>query len=58
MPVHKSGLDSVPSKAEGVGIPATEKKKGKLWASADEAIKDLKSGSVVLSAGEERNAGG
>jgi len=51
MPVHNSGLDSVPSKAEGVGIPATEKKKGKLWASADEAIKDLKSGSVVLSAG-------
>lgn len=50
--VEKHQLGSVPSPAERVGEPATEPRKGKLWGSADEAVKDLKSGSVILSAGE------
>ncbi|KAK4685230.1 3-oxoacid CoA-transferase, partial [Tremellales sp. Uapishka_1] len=40
-----------PSPAQNVGEPLTTSDKGKVWASADEAIKNLKSGSVVLSAG-------
>jgi hypothetical protein len=53
--VSKHKLGSVPSPAESVGEPPikkSEKKRGKLWDSADEAVKDLKSGSVILSAGE------
>lgn len=50
--VPNSKLDSVPSPAEGVGVPAVDKSKGKVWDSADEAVKDMKSGSLLLSAGE------
>ena len=51
--VPKSTLDDVPSQAESVGEPAVgDVRRGKLWDSADEAIKDLKSGSTVLSAGQ------
>ncbi|RSH89104.1 hypothetical protein EHS25_002770 [Saitozyma podzolica] len=49
--VPNSKLDSVPSPAEGVGVPAVDKSKGKVWDSADEAVKDIKSGSLLLSAG-------
>ena len=55
--VFKHKLGSVPSPAESVGEPPikkAEKKRGKLWESADEAVRDLKSGSVILSAGEYR----
>lgn len=51
MAVPNHGLDSVPGPAENIGKPAVDEKKGKVWASADEAVKDLKSGSLVLSAG-------
>lgn len=44
-------LDSVPGPAEYVGTPAVSTSKGKVWPSADEAVSDIKSGSVVLSAG-------
>jgi 3-oxoacid CoA-transferase len=44
-------LDSVPGPAENIGTPAVDTSKGKVWASADEAISDIKSGSLVLSAG-------
>jgi hypothetical protein len=53
--VSKHKLGSVPSPAENIGEPPikkSEKKRGKLWDSADEAVKDLKSGSIILSAGE------
>jgi hypothetical protein len=50
--VPNSKLDSVPSPAEGVGVPAVDKSKGKVWDSADEAVKDIKNGSLLLSAGE------
>ncbi|KAG7527498.1 hypothetical protein FFLO_06870 [Filobasidium floriforme] len=55
--VHKHKLGSVPSPAENIGEPPIkqpnkeEKRRGKLWDSADEAVRDLKSGSVILSAG-------
>ena len=49
--VEKHKLGSVPSPAEQVGEPAREPKRGKLWDSADDAVKDLKSGSTILSAG-------
>lgn len=45
-----SSLEMYPSPATMVGQPAVAKK-GKVWESADEAVKDLKSGSMVLSAG-------
>jgi 3-oxoacid CoA-transferase len=45
----------VPCPAEGVGAPAVEKSKGKVWDSPDEAIKDIKSGSLLLSAGKPRH---
>ena len=55
--VPKSTLDDVPSQAESVGEPAVgDVRRGKLWDSADEAIKDLKSGSTVLSAGQYTEA--
>jgi hypothetical protein len=57
--VSKHELGSVPSPAESVGefpIKKSEKKRGKLWDSADEAVKDLKSGSVILSAGESMSS--
>jgi len=47
----RAHLDSVPSPAEAVGEPAVDQTRGKVWESADEAVKDLKSGSLVLSAG-------
>lgn len=47
-----SPLRSVPSAAENVGAPPIDTKKGKFYESVDEAVKDIKSGSVVLSAGE------
>jgi hypothetical protein len=53
--VSKHKLGSVPSPAENIGEPPikkSEKKRGTLWDSADEAVKDLKSGSIILSAGE------
>ena len=49
--VPNSGLDACPSPAEGVGKASAVKGKGKVWDSADEAIKDVKSGSLLLSAG-------
>lgn len=54
VPAGFSDLKSVPGKVENVGEPVEPKSYkdgGKLWPSADEAIKDLKSGSLVLSAG-------
>ena len=45
-------IDTLPSPAENVGDPPVSKGKGKVWDSAEEAISDIKSGSVVLSAGE------
>jgi len=57
--VSKHKLGSVPSPAESVGEPPikkSEKRRGKLWDSADEAVKDLKSGSVILSAGESMSS--
>jgi 3-oxoacid CoA-transferase len=54
VPAGFSGLDSVPGAVENVGTPVAVKpytEGGKLWPSADEAIKDLKPGSLVLSAG-------
>lgn len=53
-PAGFSGLQSVPGAVENVGTPVQPKpytEGGKLWPSADEAIKDLKSGSLILSAG-------
>jgi len=50
--VQRSPLHSVPSKAEAVGKPAVDTKKGKVWESAEEAVKDIKSGSLVLSSGQ------
>jgi hypothetical protein len=50
--VERSPLHSVPSKAEAVGQPAVDTKKGKVWESAHEAVKDIKAGSLVLSSGE------
>jgi hypothetical protein len=49
--VERSPLHSVPSKAEAVGKPAVDTKKGKVWDSAYEAVQDIKSGSLVLSSG-------
>ncbi|KAJ9092378.1 hypothetical protein QFC21_006880 [Naganishia friedmannii] len=48
--VGPSPLDSVPSPAEGKGTVSSAVN-GKLYPSADEAIKELKSGITVLSAG-------
>lgn len=49
--VGTSPLESVPSGAEGKGaVPSAVD--GKLWPSAEEAIKELKGGITVLSAGE------
>lgn len=56
---HKHKLGSVPSPAENIGEPPIkkeEKKRGKLWDSAEEAVKDLKSGSVILSAGKSMSS--
>lgn len=50
--VQRSPLHSVPSKAEAVGKPAVDTKKGKVWESAHEAVKDIKSGSLILSSGQ------
>ena len=44
-------LDSVPSPAEAVGEPGVDTSRGKLWESAEEAVKDIRSGSLILSAG-------
>lgn len=49
--VPNHGLDSVPGPAEAVGEPAVDKKKGKIWDNVDEAVKGIKSGDLVLSAG-------
>lgn len=49
--VERSPLHSVPSKAERVGKPAVDTKKGKIWESAYEAVQDVKPGSLVLSSG-------
>jgi len=49
--VERSPLHSVPSKAERVGKPAVDTKKGKVWDSAYEAVQDIKPGSFVLSSG-------
>lgn len=49
--VPNSGLDACPSPAEAVGKAAAVKGKGKVWDTADEAIADVKSGSLLLSAG-------
>ncbi|RXK38277.1 3-oxoacid CoA-transferase [Tremella mesenterica] len=49
--VPNSGLDSVPSPAEGKGVPAVGGSKGKVWDNADEAVADIKPGSLLLSAG-------
>jgi hypothetical protein len=49
--VERSPLHSVPSKAERVGKPAVDTKKGKVWESAFEAVQDVKPGSFVLSSG-------
>jgi 3-oxoacid CoA-transferase len=46
-----SPLSSVPGPAENIGQPAINPSKGKVWPSADEAVKDIKSGSTLLSAG-------
>lgn len=49
--VPPSSLESVPSGAERNGqVP--DAVSGKLWPSAEEAIKDVKGGITVLSAGE------
>ncbi|WVF71038.1 hypothetical protein IAT40_005835 [Kwoniella sp. CBS 6097] len=48
---EKASLNSVPSSAEAVGETAMTSRRGKVWDSAEEAVKDLKSGSMVLSAG-------
>jgi hypothetical protein len=50
--VQNHGLDSVPGPAENIGQPAVDKKKGKVWDNADEAVKDIQSGSLLLSAGK------
>lgn len=53
-PAGFSGLDTVPSKVENVGaVPHIKDytQGGKLYPNADEAVKDIKSGSTVLSAG-------
>lgn len=50
--IRPAPLDSVPSRAEAVGKPAVDTKKGKVWPSAEQAIQDLQSGSLVLSAGK------
>lgn len=53
-PAGFSKLDSVPGKVENVGTPPVIKdytQGGKLYPSADVAVKDIKSGSTVLSAG-------
>jgi hypothetical protein len=50
--VERSPLHSVPSKAEGVGKPAVDTKKGKVWASAHDAVQDVKPGSFILSSGK------
>lgn len=47
-----SPLSSVPSAAENTGTPAVDHKRGKFYESVDEAVKDIKSGSTVLSAGK------
>ncbi|ORY35066.1 hypothetical protein BCR39DRAFT_516537 [Naematelia encephala] len=49
--VPNSGLDANPSKAEAIGAPAVDPGKGKVWDDVDEAVKDIKSGSLLLSAG-------
>ncbi|KAI9636562.1 uncharacterized protein MKK02DRAFT_45267 [Dioszegia hungarica] len=49
--VPNHGLDSVPSPGEATGTPAVGGSKGKVWDSVDEAVKDVKSGDIVLSAG-------
>jgi hypothetical protein len=54
--VERSPLHSVPSKAERVGKPAVDTKKGKVWASAEEAVKDVKPGSLVLSSGKSERS--
>jgi hypothetical protein len=54
--VGTSPLDSVPSGAEGKGSVSSAVE-GKLWPSAEEAIKELKGGITVLSAGEYRLRG-
>lgn len=52
--VPPSSLESVPSGAERNGqVP--DAVSGKLWPSAEEAIKDVKGGITVLSAGELGN---
>lgn len=42
----------MPSPGEGTGVPAVDKNKGKVWDDVDAAVADIKSGDVVLSAGE------
>jgi 3-oxoacid CoA-transferase len=53
-PAGFSGIDTVPGKVENVGeVPNIKDytEGGKLYPSAAEAVKDVKSGSMVLSAG-------
>ena len=50
--VPNHGLDSIPSPAEATGQPAVDSQKGKVWDDVDEAVKDIQSGSMLLSAGE------
>jgi hypothetical protein len=52
-----SKLSDLPSPAEKVGVPAVDTSKGKVWDSADEAIKDLGEGLLVLSAGQWKVGG-
>lgn len=49
--VPNHGLDSLPSPAEATGQPAVDSQKGKVWDDVDEAVKDIQSGSLLLSAG-------
>lgn len=45
-----------PSPAERVGGPGPTGRRGKLWKSADEAIQDVRSGSLILSAGASKTS--
>lgn len=50
--VPNAGIDSVPSPGEATGVAAVDGSKGKVWDNVDEAVKDVKSGDVLLSAGK------
>ncbi|WWC91783.1 uncharacterized protein L201_006730 [Kwoniella dendrophila CBS 6074] len=50
-PTPKHDLKSVPSKGDHAESRITPHKKGKVWIDAEHAIKDIKSGSTILSAG-------